>query len=181
MSDIPSAPRGESFWMRIIGVVSALLIAAVFFLIYGPRPPELAGRPDVSALPHLNAALNAAAGILLLVGWRLILRGRIAAHRRAMLSAFAASGGFLVSYVIYHAYTVGPKHYGGPWPWVYFPLLISHIVLAVVVVPLALTTLYRGWHWEVDVARHRRIARVTLPIWLYVSATGVLIWAMLYL
>lgn len=172
--------RGEGFWMRIIGVVSALLVGAVLFLIYGPRPAELAGRPDVSMLPHVNAALNAAAGILLLVGWRLILRRRIAAHRRAMLSAFAASGGFLVSYVIYHAYSVGPKPYEGPWPWLYYPILISHIVLAAAVVPLALVTLYRGWNWTADAARHRRIAKVTLPIWLYVSATGVAIWAMLY-
>jgi len=180
MSNAPMTARGESFWMRIIGVVSALLIAAVFFLIYGPRLPELAGRPDVSALPHLNAALNATSGVLLLVGWRLILRGRIVAHRRAMLSAFAASGGFLVSYVLYHAYALGPTRYQGAWSWVYFPVLISHIVLAVAVVPLALITLYRGWHWEEGVERHRRIARVTLPVWLYVSATGVVIWGMLY-
>jgi len=181
MDDASLARRGEGFWMRIIAVVSALLVAAVLFLIYGPRPAELAGRPDVSALPHLNAALNATAGVLLLVGYRLIRRGRIAAHRRAMLGAFAASGGFFVSYTLYHAYSAGPRPYQGPWPALYYAVLISHIVLAAAVVPLALITLYRGWHWETaGAARHRRIARVALPVWLYVSATGVIIWAMLY-
>lgn len=174
------AARGEGFWMRIIGIASVLLVGAVFFLIYGPRPAELAGRPDVSMLPHVNAALNALAGVLLLVGWRLIRRGRIQAHRRAMLSAFAASGGFLVSYTIYHAYSVGPRPYEGPWPWLYYAILISHIVLATAVVPLALVTLYRGWNWQAGVARHRRIAKVALPVWLYVSVTGVVIWWMLY-
>ena len=124
MADAAPA-RGDRFWLTLIGIVSTLLVGAVLFLIYGPRPEGLAGRLDVSALPHLNAALNASASVLLLAGWRLIRRGRIAAHRRAMLSAFAATGAFLVSYVLYHAFSPGPKTYAGAWPWL--PELVGRL------------------------------------------------------
>lgn len=176
-----AATDRDRFWLVVIGIVSVLVSAAVAFLILGPRPAGLEGRLDVSALPHVNAALNATAGVLLVVAWRLILRGDIARHRATMLAAFAASGAFLVSYVLYHWFKAGPKSYEGAYGWFYYPMLLSHIVLAAIIVPLALVTLYRGWHWERLVAAHRRIAKVTLPLWLYVSVTGVLIWAMLYL
>lgn len=175
---------GERFWLRIIGIVSAVMVAAVLFLIYGPRPEGVgagAGERDVSFLPHVNAGLNALSGILLLTGYRFIRAGRIAAHKRTMLSAFGASGAFLVSYLIYHTFKAGPKLYEGGLPWLYYPILLSHILLAAAIVPLALVTLYRGWNWETQVAKHRRIAKITLPLWLYVSVTGVVIWAMLYL
>lgn len=175
------AGADERFWLRIIGIASAVLVAAVLFLIYGPRPAGVGEGRDVSFLPHVNAGLNATSGVLLVAGYRLIRAGRIAAHRRAMLSAFAASGAFLVSYLIYHTFKAGPKPYEGAFPWLYYPVLISHIVLAAAIVPLALVTLYRGWNWRTQVAKHRRIAKITLPLWLYVSVTGVVIWVMLYL
>ena len=101
------------------------------------------------------------------------------AHKTCMLTALGVSSLFLVSYVIYH-YHAGSKPFGGHG-WirgVYYPLLISHLILAALIVPLALTTLYRAWRGQF--ARHRRIARWTLPVWLYVSVTGVLIYWMLY-
>ena len=174
----PAAAARDAFWLRVIAIVSVVVVGAVAFLILGPRPEGLSGRLDVSALPHLNAALNALSGSLLVVGYALIRRRRIPPHRRAMLAAFGSSTAFLVSYVIYHWFKSGPRHYEGPWPALYGAVLLSHIVLAAIIVPLALVTLYRGW--TLQVARHRRLARVTLPIWLYVSVTGVIVYLMLY-
>jgi uncharacterized membrane protein YozB (DUF420 family) len=133
----------------------------------------------ISDLPALNATLNATAAVLLVTGWRLIKRGRIAQHRACMLAAFCTSALFLVSYVIYHA-NAGSRPFGGQGPirLVYFAILISHIVLAAAILPLSIVTLRRGWTAQYD--RHVRIARWTLPIWLYVSVTGVVVYLMLY-
>jgi uncharacterized membrane protein YozB (DUF420 family) len=134
---------------------------------------------DVSALPTVNATLNACSGALLVLGYRYIRQRRIAAHRACMLAAFGVSVLFLISYVVYHA-QVGSKPFPGVG-WiraVYFSVLIPHVLLAAAIVPLAIVTLRRGL--RMDVARHRRIARWTLPIWLYVSVTGVIVYWMLY-
>ena len=133
----------------------------------------------VEDLPTLNAALNAASAILLTMGWRFIKAGRIQAHRRCMISAFTTSTAFLISYVIYHAH-IGSKPYPGTGPLriVYFSILIPHVTLAAVVLPMAIVTLTRGLRRDDD--RHRRIARWTLPIWLFVSVTGVIVYVMLY-
>lgn len=131
-------------------------------------------------LPTLNAALNGICTILLVLGYRHIRAGRITQHRRTMLTAFATSVVFLISYVIYHA-QVGSKPYTGEGLLriVYFTILIPHIILAAAVVPLAVITLRRGLIR--DDAKHRKIAKITLPIWLFVSVTGVIVYAMLYL
>jgi uncharacterized membrane protein YozB (DUF420 family) len=133
----------------------------------------------ISDLPALNATLNGIAGCFLLAGFYFIRRGQIARHRASMLSAFGMSTLFLVSYVIYHA-NVGSKPFTGQGPirLVYFTILVTHIILAAAIVPLALLTLARGL--KRDDARHRRIARITWPIWMYVSVTGVVIYLMLY-
>jgi uncharacterized membrane protein YozB (DUF420 family) len=133
----------------------------------------------ISDLPALNATLNATAAVLLVTGWRFIKRGRIAQHRACMLAAFWTSALFLVSYVIYHA-NAGSRPFGGQGPirLVYFAILISHIVLAAAILPLSIVTLRRGLTAQYD--RHVRIARWTLPIWLYVSVTGVIVYLMLY-
>jgi putative membrane protein len=133
----------------------------------------------ISAIPAVNATLNAISAVLLLVGFRAIRRREIARHRIAMGAAFATSVLFLVSYVIYHV-NAGSKHYagGGALRAIYLIVLATHVALAAVVVPLAAMTLalaLRG-----SFARHRRLARWTLPVWLYVSATGVFVYAMLY-
>jgi uncharacterized membrane protein YozB (DUF420 family) len=134
---------------------------------------------SVTDLPTLNAALNATSAILLTIGWFLIRAKRIEMHRRFMISAFVSSALFLVSYVIYHA-QVGSKPYPGTGVMrtVYFSVLIPHVLLAAVVLPMAIVTLRRGLRR--DVARHRRIARITLPLWLFVSVTGVVVYLMLY-
>jgi len=135
--------------------------------------------PTLSDLPALNATLNGVAGLFLLSGYYFIRRRQIARHRASMIGAFATSTLFLISYVIYHA-NVGSKpfHGEGPIRIVYFTILISHIILAASVVPLALITLGRGLRR--DDARHRRIAKFTWPIWMYVSVTGVVVYWMLY-
>ena len=134
---------------------------------------------SVADLPTLNASLNALCTVLLLVAYMHIRGGRIEQHRRTMLAAFATSVLFLISYVTYHA-QVGSKPFPGTGllRTVYFAILIPHVILAAAVVPLALVTLRRGLRR--DDARHRAIARWTLPIWLFVSVTGVIVYVMLY-
>jgi putative membrane protein len=168
----------DAFWLRVIYIVSALICAAVAFLILGPRPDGMRGALDVSLLPSVNASFNALTTILLCVGYVLIRQRRIDWHRRVMLAAFASSAAFLVSYVIYHWFKSGPRPYQGDYRSLYLFILLTHVVLAAAIMPLALVTLYRGWQNERR--RHRSIAKVTLPLWLYVSITGVTIYAMLY-
>ncbi len=139
----------------------------------------------VTALPAVNAGLNGLSTLLLIGGFALIRSGRRMAHQRTMLTAFGVSVVFLVCYLVYHAalthYTGSGSHKfqgTGPIRPIYLTILFSHIVLAAAVPILAAITIYRGLksQWE----RHRRIAKVTFPIWLYVSVTGVIIYAMLY-
>jgi putative membrane protein len=176
---VSTAAREDGFWLRIIYIVSALVCAAVACLILGPRPGGTRGALDVSGLPLVNASLNGLTTLLLVVGWYLIKQKKVAQHRRVMLTAFASSSAFLVSYILYHWFKEAPRAYAGSHRGFYLTILLTHIVLAAAILPLALITLYRGW--SMSVARHRRIARVTLPLWLYVSVTGVAIYAMLYL
>ena len=132
-----------------------------------------------SQLPALNAVLNGTAAVLILIGIYLIKTGRQRAHRAVMISAFTASSLFLVSYLTYHAH-IGSKHFPGTGTarTVYFSILLTHTILAAVVVPMVLMTLTRGLKGRFD--RHRPIARWTYPVWLYVSVTGVVIYVMLY-
>lgn len=134
---------------------------------------------SVDRLPAVNAALNASSAILLIAGYLLIRARRVTAHKICMGSAFAVSTLFLISYLVYHYHAGSVPYRGTGWirP-VYFTILISHIILAAVILPLALLTLYRALRAQYD--RHVRIARWTLPIWLYVSVTGVAIYWMLY-
>jgi uncharacterized membrane protein YozB (DUF420 family) len=134
---------------------------------------------DYTALPTLNASLNAISTAFLATGWVFIRQHRIEAHRACMLAAFVASALFLTSYVIYHA-KVGsvPFRGEGVLRIVYFGILIPHVILAASILPLALITLSRALSRRFD--KHRRIARWTLPIWLFVSITGVVIYLMLY-
>ncbi|MGH9366641.1 MAG: DUF420 domain-containing protein [Thermoanaerobaculia bacterium] len=130
-------------------------------------------------LPTVNAVLNAASGILVVLAYRAIRRLQIERHRRLMLSAATVSALFLVSYLTYHAMVGSVRFTAQGLPRaVYFTVLISHTMLAVATLPLVLRTLYLGLRRQDD--RHRRIARWTLPIWLYVSATGVVVYVMLY-
>jgi uncharacterized membrane protein YozB (DUF420 family) len=136
---------------------------------------------DYSIFPKINATLNGLSAVLLVTGRTLIARRKIAAHRAVMLTAFATSSLFLVSYLYYH----WPGHGGiiyfrgtGSIRALYFTILTSHTILAIVVVPMVLITLTRGLREQFD--RHRAIARWTFPIWLYVSVTGVIVYLMLF-
>ena len=133
----------------------------------------------VHDLPKLNALLNASAAVLLVWAYALIRKGRREAHRKVMLTAFGVSVAFLISYLIYHA-QVGSVRYphGGPIRTIYLSILFTHTVLAAAVPILAILTLRRALRGKFD--RHKRIARWTLPIWLYVSVTGVVVYLMLY-
>jgi uncharacterized membrane protein YozB (DUF420 family) len=133
----------------------------------------------VHPLATTNAVLNALATVLLVAGWVFIARGQWKAHRAAMIAAFAVSAVFLVCYLTYH-YLVGhvPFRGQGPVRTVYFTILITHIILAVFVPILALRMFFLAWKGRWDA--HRRLGKITMPIWLYVSVTGVVIYAMLY-
>jgi uncharacterized membrane protein YozB (DUF420 family) len=134
---------------------------------------------SVASLPLVNASLNAVATVLLITGYVLIRRRKIRAHRLSMIAAFITSTIFLVSYLIYHA-QVGSRPFPGRGSIraVYFTILISHIVLAATIPPLAGITLWRAHQGRFD--RHVPIARWTLPLWLYVSVTGIVVYWMLY-
>jgi len=133
----------------------------------------------IQDLPAVNATLNATSAVLLTAGYLFIRRGRQGAHERCMLAALTTSTVFLACYVLYHA-NVGSRPFGGQGTvrLVYYTILVTHVVLAALVVPLALVTANRGLRRRLDA--HVRIARWTLPIWLYVSVTGVVIYLMLY-
>ena len=134
---------------------------------------------EISDLPTVNATLNSISAIFLIVGYVFIRQRKISAHQKCMLSAFGVSVLFLISYCIYHANAGSTKFtQEGLIRLVYFIILISHIILAFVIVPLAIVTLYFAWRKRFEI--HRRIAKVTFPIWLYVSVTGVVIYLMLY-
>ncbi len=130
-------------------------------------------------LPHVNAILNSTSAVLLLVGYRFIRQGRINAHRNCQVAAVATSTLFLISYLTYHFHHGATKFSGqGIVRPIYFAILLTHTILAVVIVPMILLTLYRAARR--DFIRHRRSARWTLPMWLYVSVTGVIVYLMLY-
>ena len=130
-------------------------------------------------LPTVNATLNGTSGVFLLVGYVLIRRRQIEAHRNAMLGAFASSTLFLISYLVYHA-QVGSRPFTGQGTirYVYFAVLISHVLLAIAILPMAISTLSRGLRGRY--ADHKRIAKLTFPVWMYVSVTGVIVYVMLY-
>jgi uncharacterized membrane protein YozB (DUF420 family) len=133
----------------------------------------------VHDLPAVNATLNGISGLLLLVGYVLIRKRQLERHRQVMLAAFATSALFLLCYVVYHA-QVGSVRFTrqGIVRPIYFTILVTHVVLAAAVLPLALMTLSRAL--AARFARHRAIARWTWPIWMYVSVTGVLVYVLLY-
>ena len=136
--------------------------------------------PDyINYLPHLNAFLNSTSALFLIAGYRFIRGGRTRAHRNCQVTAVFTSTLFLISYLTYHYYHGETRFLGqGIVRPFYFTILISHVLLAIVIVPLVLITLYRAL--QLDFIRHRRIARITLPLWLYVSITGVIVYLMLY-
>ncbi|HEY3234274.1 MAG TPA: DUF420 domain-containing protein, partial [Polyangiaceae bacterium] len=134
---------------------------------------------EPTPLATLNAVLNAGSAVFLSTGYVFIRRRNVDAHRRCMLTAFVLSSAFLVSYLVHHS-RVGsvPFRGTGPLRFIYFSILVPHVTLAIAIVPMALLTIYRGLTQRF--ALHRKIARWTLPIWLYVSISGVVVYLMLY-
>lgn len=156
---------------------SAAISGFLVWLIY-VKTTQAPAPPWIEALPVANAFFNGCSAVALCVGWRRIKRGRRDAHRRAMLAAVAFSALFLASYVVYHVFHGDTRFPGRGWirP-AYFFVLASHVGLSIIALPMILSTLF--WAVTRRFARHRGIARFTLPIWLYVSVTGVAVFALL--
>jgi putative membrane protein len=167
--------------LSVVAAIIAVSVAAslfLFWLIYFHAPADVAGT-ELAFLPALNALLNALAAVALVTGYVFIISGRIGAHRASMFTAFVFSSLFLAAYITnyaLHGEMRFPKD-AGEIRWVYFPLLISHIILAVVVLPMILITFFLSLSGRFPA--HRRLARWTFPIWLYVSVTGVVVYLML--
>ena len=162
----------------VIGVLSVVVVTAVVIVLYGmPGRGAAPGTPGV--LATVNAVLNGSTAALLLAGFGFIRKRNIKAHRTCMVTAFVLSSLFLVTYLLHHA-QVGsvPFRHEGWIRGVYFAVLVPHVVLAAAIVPLALFTIYRGWTGRIE--KHRKIARWTLPLWLYVSVSGVVVYLTLY-
>lgn len=171
-------PKSRVGWL--IGLISIAILLVIAFLLLLPRDAHAnTSQVNVSGLPLLNALLNGTTALFLVIGFFFIRRGQVKQHRAMMLSAFGLSSLFLISYVILHTFAGSTRFTGQGWirP-VYFTILISHIILSAGVLPLALTTLYHGWFTHLK--QHKRIARWTLPIWVYTSLSGVAVYLLLY-
>lgn len=163
--------------MVVIVLLSIVVPGLVTYLIFGGKATRIEGL-DVSLLPHINAILNTITFFLLVLGGLFIKRKQVAYHRTAMMSAFIISAIFLVSYVIYHNNTDSTPFGGvGAIRYVYFTFLLSHILLAVVIVPLVLLALYYAWTNKLP--QHRKIVKWAYPIWVYVAASGVIVYWMI--
>ncbi|MGB3617177.1 MAG: DUF420 domain-containing protein [Catalinimonas sp.] len=174
-----------------IGVLSVAIPLVVAVLLFLPQTGKL-GDFDVSFLPHLNAVLNSATALLLVVGYVMIRTGRKQYHQTAMVSAFVLSSFFLVSYVLYH-FQAPSTRFGdvnadgvvdamelasvGPMRYIYLALLLSHILLATVIVPFVLFSIYFAATKRFE--KHKKLSRWTFPMWLYVAVTGVLVYLMI--
>lgn len=167
----------DTRYLILITMLSVGVPLLVAFLLFMPQTGKL-GDVDVTFLPKLHALLNSLTAIALLTGFYFIKNQKIRQHRYAMLTAFVLSAFFLISYVTYH-YQAAPTSYGGEGTlrYVYYFILLTHIVLAVVIVPLVLLSIYFGLSDQLG--RHRRISRWTFPIWLYVAVTGVLVYILI--
>lgn len=164
-------------YLLLIAVLSIVVPLLVALLIFMPQTGKL-GDVDVSFLPKLHAVLNSLTAIALMVGYYHIKRQNQRYHRFAMVTAFVLSAFFLVSYVIYH-YQAPPTPYGGEGMLrtIYYFILITHIVLAAVIVPFVLLSMY--FAISAQFARHRKVSRWTYPLWLYVAVTGVIVYVMI--
>lgn len=173
-----SASLAETPAVRRIIFAASLSVMALVMAVMALAPSGAASAQP-SLLAKVNVLLNASAGSFLLAGFAFVRSGNVTWHRRCMLTAFGLSSAFLVSYVLHHAQVGSVPFRGtGVLRVIYFTVLVPHILLAAAIVPLALFTLYRAWTGKV--AAHRRVARITFPLWLFVSVSGVVVYVMLY-
>jgi putative membrane protein len=175
MTASSTLPRSDRLFFTFNAILSSAAIAFIAFILLRKTEGAHAG---LEFLPALNACFNGLAALCLALGYVAIRKHRIFLHRTCMLSAFAFSSLFLVGYLVYHSLYGDTKYAGtGALRAIYFAVLISHIVLSITVVPAALTSFYLAF--TRSFARHRRLNRVFLPVWLYVSVTGVVLFFML--
>ncbi|MBC7387660.1 MAG: DUF420 domain-containing protein [Opitutaceae bacterium] len=176
-SGINTLPEKNTLYLTIIGILSVAVPVLVAVLLFLPQTGKL-GDLDVSFIPHLNAVLNSATAVSLLCGLYFIKRKQIAYHRTSMLSAVGLSSLFLVFYVIYH-YQAPHTKFGGEGfiKTFYFLLLITHIILAAIIVPLVLLSIY--FAMSEQIAKHKSLVKWTYPIWLYVAVSGVMVYLMI--
>lgn len=167
--ELGGSDRGFFVFNAIVSVVALSILAWLLLLRDGGDAGEL----DLSFMPAVNASLNGAAAIMLTAGWIAIRKKRIGLHKRLMVASFVASTFFLVGYLAYH-YVHGDTKYEGEWGAIYFPLLISHVLLSIPIVPMALSAFY--FAWKKRFATHRKVTRILAPIWVYVSITGVAVY-----
>jgi putative membrane protein len=169
-------PSSDRKFMVANAVVSALALSLLAYLLVLPR--DVQGGDALSFMPAVNACLNGAAAVLLVLGRSAIKRGDRARHKRMMVSAFAASSLFLVGYLAYHYVHGDTKFMGtGAIRYAYFSVLISHVLLSIAIVPMALASFYYAFQGRFST--HAKVTRILHPIWLYVSVTGVVIFLML--
>lgn len=170
--------KNNELYLWIIGVLSIVIPVIVSILFYIQKTGGGLIELDVRFLPHLNGVINSATALVLLVGYYFIKKGKQREHRTAMLTAFALSSIFLISYVIYHSAGKQTSYGGdGLLKIFYLFILFTHIILAVVVVPLVLLSIYYGLTRQNQ--KHKKLTKWTFPIWLYVSVTGVLVYLMI--
>ncbi|QMU27211.1 DUF420 domain-containing protein [Adhaeribacter radiodurans] len=169
--------NNDRTYLIVIAILSVAVPALVAFLLFMPQTGKL-GNVNVTFLPKLHALLNSLTAIALVTGYSFVKRKNIRGHRFAMVTAFTLSAFFLISYVTYH-YQAEPTRYGGEGTLkaIYYVILLTHIVLAAVIVPLVLLSVYFAVSDQIN--RHRKIARWTFPIWLYVAITGVVVYFMI--
>lgn len=165
--------RAQSYLIIIVSILVPVVVAALFFI----SPPQVQHNLPLSFFPKFHALLNSLTALCLLVGIYFIKQKKIRQHRAAMLTAFFLSAVFLVSYVTYHTLSESTPYGGeGFIRYVYFFILITHIVLAALILPLILFTFAKALNNKI--AEHRRLAKWTFPLWLYVAITGVLVYLM---
>ncbi|QHL87092.1 DUF420 domain-containing protein [Nibribacter ruber] len=175
--DNTSLPKKDTKYLVLIAILSVVVPLLVTFLLFMPQTGKL-GDIDVSFLPQLHAVINSLTAVALVVGYYFIKQQNRRYHRFAMTTAFVLSICFLVSYVLYH-YQVAPTPFGGEGTikMVYYFILLTHIVLAAVIVPLVLLSVYFALSKQYQ--KHKKVSRWTFPLWLYVSITGVLVYILI--
>jgi putative membrane protein len=166
--------RAQAYLIIVVSILVPALVSALFFI----APPEFQHNIDLSFFPKFHATLNSLTAICLVTGVFFIKRKNIRYHRAFMLSAFLLSTVFLVSYVTYHSLSESTSYGGeGPLKYIYFFILITHIILAALILPLILFTFSRALNNKID--QHRKLARWTFPLWLYVAVSGVIVYFMI--
>jgi putative membrane protein len=166
----------EKFYLRLIYIISGAIFLIVLLLSRLPKAETVPA--FVKFLPKLNAFINGTCAVLLMTSYYFIRRKKVSIHRRLNIAAFCLSTVFLLSYVLFHSYGIETRYPAdNPLKPIYLLILLTHIVLAAVVLPLVLLSLYRGLTGQIE--KHRKIARWTFPVWLYVTVSGVIVYLMI--